>query len=171
MVKKYANIRLSLDVKEAIDQLSKDFGSADNVLRGLLGLPLTAHVARTHAQTIPMQLMIGIVLKMLENECAMSRNQLVQMFESKLIKIPENFKKDRQVLSSNLRPRWYSKLGNAIQQGRKSGLITVQEDNTYSGKALWMITEKGRQHLSRTEPLVVQASRDPSSSFILNLLK
>ena len=171
MAKEYANIRVSLEVKTKIDELSDSFGTADNALRSLLGLTLTKDKLSQNVQSIPMQLMIVVVLNILQQGNPLERREIVEAFEAKLLNIPNHFKKDRQVLPSNFRPRWYSKLGNAINQGRRSGFIDTQKGEMYSGKAKWRITAKGEDHLSRTQPLVIRAAADPGSSFILNLLQ
>ncbi len=171
MKKKYANIRVSLAVKSKIDSLVADFGTADNALRGLLGLPLLKDPRSQMMQGIPMQLMIVVVLKMLSQWPSLSRKQMVDEFESRLKSIPDKFNKEHQILASNFLPRWYSKLGNAIAQGRKSGYVEMDPSGPNSNKALWRLTPKGQTHLIESEPLIEKATNNTSSDFILNLLK
>ena len=98
MAKEYANIRVSLEVKTKIDELSDSFGTADNALRSLLGLTLTKDKLSQNVQSIPMQLMIVVVLNILQQGNPLERREIVEAFEAKLLNIPNHFKKDRQVL-------------------------------------------------------------------------
>lgn len=171
MKKEYANIRVSLEVKTKIDELSKSLGTADNALRALLGLTIEIDERNDNVQTIPMQFMIVVVLKILDSEGPQTRLQIAEQFQRKLSSLPDNFKNDKKILPSNFRPRWYAKLGNAIYQGRQSELIKRGDESFQNNKFVWELTPKGQSHLQRTEAVVVRAAQDPGSSFILNLLK
>jgi hypothetical protein len=169
-MKSYGNIRVTSEVKKKIDLLTEKHGSADNALRYVLGLRVENKIIEKKIRAIPMKFLIVVILDLLDKQGALTKSELVANFESKMKLVKTEFPGDFQLIPSTDKMRWYSKLGNAIFQARKSGFIH-QEFSRVEAKTAWMTTSLGLEHLKASKLVIQKIAATTSSDFLSILLK
>jgi hypothetical protein len=169
-MKTYGNIRVTSEVKKKIDLLAEKHGSADNALRHILGLRVENKIIEKKIRAIPMKFLIVVILDLLDKQGALTKSELVAKFELKMNLVKTEFPGDFQLIPSTDKMRWYSKLGNAIFQARKSGFIQ-QELLRIEANTAWTTTSLGLKHLKASKSVIQKIAVTSSSDFLSTLLK